>query len=185
MELGTKRNEVQLSFVPWLLSFLALLPTPSGATRRPRRSEPYLSLSDLRTVPRLPRPRLAGNLSGGNLVRPNHLFGHHFDHDYEFELPRNQGAGCPINRTVIYCTPWPVTGCPTCEPTAPSAGNPISYATSNRGRRRACVPSPPWRSRGGDASPGAGSDVATRGQSGPRLAPPPPARNVAERYLAC
>jgi hypothetical protein len=41
MELGTKRNEVQLSFVPWLLSFLVLLPMPSGATRRPRGSEPY------------------------------------------------------------------------------------------------------------------------------------------------
>src|SRR5215470_2039195 len=41
MELGTKRNEVQLSFVPWLLSFLVLLPMPSGATRRPRGIEPY------------------------------------------------------------------------------------------------------------------------------------------------
>jgi hypothetical protein len=41
MELGTKRNEVQLSFVPWLLLFLVLLPKPGEATRRHRGREPY------------------------------------------------------------------------------------------------------------------------------------------------
>ena len=42
-------------------------------------------------------------------VRPNHLSGHNFDHDYDFGLP-HAGAGCPITGTVIDFTPWEETG---------------------------------------------------------------------------
>jgi hypothetical protein len=49
-------------------------------------------------------------------VRPNHLFDRNIDHDYYFELPVDRGAGRPINEAVIYCTPWPVSSCPACEP---------------------------------------------------------------------
>ena len=51
-----------------------------------------------------------------NSVRPNHLFDHHFDHDYFFELPFLRGAACPIIISVIYCTPRGFPGCPACEP---------------------------------------------------------------------
>jgi hypothetical protein len=34
-----------------------------------------------------------------------HLFGHTFDHDYYFELPREEGAGYPLNSSMFYCTP--------------------------------------------------------------------------------
>src|SRR6202049_3057864 len=51
-----------------------------------------------------------------NSVRPMHLFGHNLDHDYYFELLREGGAGCPINYSVLYCTPWPGSSLPACEP---------------------------------------------------------------------
>ena len=42
------------------------------------------------------RPRLASNRCGPNSVRPNHLSGHNFDHDYDFELPPEwRGSGAP------------------------------------------------------------------------------------------
>ena len=41
------------------------------------------------------QPRLARNpFQVRNSVRPMHLFGHTFDHDYYFELPR-EGSGIP------------------------------------------------------------------------------------------
>ena len=45
-----------------------------------------------------------------------HLFGHNLDHDYYFELLREGGAGCPINFSMFYCTPSPVSSLPACEP---------------------------------------------------------------------
>jgi hypothetical protein len=45
-----------------------------------------------------------------------HLFGHNFDHDYYFELLREEGAGCPIIYSMFYCTPSPVPSLPACEP---------------------------------------------------------------------
>src|SRR6202166_1804098 len=51
-----------------------------------------------------------------NSVRPMHLFGHTFDHDYYFELPREEGAGYPINYSMFDFTPSRFPGCPACEP---------------------------------------------------------------------
>ncbi len=61
--------------------------------------------------------RLARNpFRSGHSVRPMHLFGRTRDHDYYFELPRKRGAGCPINYSVLDCTPWPGSSWPACEP---------------------------------------------------------------------
>src|SRR5271156_2834556 len=44
------------------------------------------------------QPRLARNrFRSGNSVRPIHLFGHAFDHDYYFELLSWRRVGYPIN----------------------------------------------------------------------------------------
>ncbi|MGC2333155.1 MAG: hypothetical protein WA581_17005 [Candidatus Acidiferrales bacterium] len=48
-------------------------------------------------------------------VRPKHLFDLNFNQDYSFKLPF-QGAGCPIIKTVFYCTPCPIPSCPAYEP---------------------------------------------------------------------
>jgi len=55
--------------------------------------ERAISLS-LKVLPYQPRPA-RNRFKSGNSVRPIHLFGHNFDHDYYFELPAN-GSGTPI-----------------------------------------------------------------------------------------
>jgi len=44
-----------------------------------------------------------------------HLFGHTFDHDYYFELPRAEGAGYPNNYSVFDFTPSRCPGSPACQ----------------------------------------------------------------------
>jgi hypothetical protein len=44
-----------------------------------------------------------------------HLFDPNCDHDYYFELPREGGAGYPINYSVLYFTPSRCPGSPACE----------------------------------------------------------------------
>ena len=79
-----------------------------------RSEERAISLS-LKVLPY--QPRLARNpFQVRNSVRPMHLFGHTFDHDYYFELPREGGAGYPINFSVFYFTPSRFPGFPACEP---------------------------------------------------------------------
>jgi hypothetical protein len=55
-------------------------------------------------VEALPYPTqgsLAIRCRSGNSVRPSHLFGRNFDHDYFFKLPHEEGAGRLIITTVI------------------------------------------------------------------------------------
>src|SRR4029077_11853937 len=67
-------------------------------------------------------------VSGQDSVRPMHLFGHTFDHDYYFELLREGGAGRPINYSMFYCTPSRCPGCPA-NRTFSTAHNPIPSAS--------------------------------------------------------
>src|SRR5436305_14306258 len=67
----------------------ALSRTSLGTTACTRGSAPFRS-SGKKCCHR--RPRLAANLCECNSVRPSHLFGHYFDHDYYFELPCGSGA---------------------------------------------------------------------------------------------
>jgi len=85
MERGTKRNEVQLSFVPWQKDFaFAFCRVPfarldefqtGGKNRQTSRSSSQLSHKLAPTKGSLVIIR------AGNSVRPNHLFGHNFGHD--------------------------------------------------------------------------------------------------------
>ena len=71
-----------------------------------------LSLKHCHTNLRLARNQFRSEFS----ARPMHLFGHNRDHDYYFELPRGEGAGCSINYSVFDFTPSPVPSWPACEP---------------------------------------------------------------------
>src|SRR6266853_4287044 len=86
----------------------------------------------LKVLPYQPRPA-RNPFQVRNSVRPMHLFGHTFDHDYYFELPREEGAGYPINYSMFDFTPSRFPGCPACEPNFSPARNPIPCASSSKG----------------------------------------------------
>src|SRR5207245_5633522 len=50
-----------------------------------------------------------------NSVRPNHLFDHNRDHDYFFELLREEERDAQSICSMFYCTPWRFPGSPTCQ----------------------------------------------------------------------
>jgi hypothetical protein len=45
-----------------------------------------------------------------------HLFGRNLDHDYYFELLREEERDAQSITRCSYCTPWRFPGCSTCEP---------------------------------------------------------------------
>src|ERR1700730_5814763 len=55
------------------------------------------------------------NFRSGISIRPMHLFGHNFDHDYYFELLVKR-SGPPNQFLGVYCTPSSVPSWPACEP---------------------------------------------------------------------
>src|ERR1700745_2336400 len=91
--------------------------------------------------PRLDRNQFQVRIS----VRPMHLFGHNFDHDYYFELlPKEERAAQSITR----CSTShhrDVRAGPRANRTFLTARNPIPCATSSRERQPVSAPSPPWR----------------------------------------
>ena len=66
-------------------------------------------------LPIQPKARSQSVFRSGTRSDPCISSVHNFDHDYYFELLREGGAGCPINFSVFYCTPWRFPGCPACE----------------------------------------------------------------------
>jgi hypothetical protein len=63
------------------------------------------------------QPRLARNrYQVRNSVRPMHLFGRNFDHDYYFRLPSEGERAAQSIARRLYCAPWPVPSVPACEP---------------------------------------------------------------------
>ena len=63
------------------------------------------------------QPRLARNpFQVRNSVRPMHLFGHTFDHDYYFELPREGERDTHSINSMFYFTPSRFPGFPAYEP---------------------------------------------------------------------
>src|SRR5713226_4868127 len=86
-----------------------------------------LSLKNCHTNPRLARNRFQVR----NSVRPMHLFGHTFDHDYYFELP---GEGERDTQSISRCSTAhnrDVRVVPRANRTFSSAGNPINYQEMN------------------------------------------------------
>ena len=77
-----------------------------------RRARHFALVEDCANQPRLAR----NHFRFGNSVRPMHLFGHNFDHDYYFELPRE---GERDTQSITRCSTShhrDVPGFPACEP---------------------------------------------------------------------
>jgi hypothetical protein len=96
------------------------------------------------------RPRLAANLCGWNSVRPSHLFGHYFDHDYTFELPCGSWAPNQFDGDLRH-TMHQLRATPRANRTSKSVDSPIPCATSDTSGLPVCGP-----------SPGAETDAASR-----------------------
>src|ERR1035437_7604504 len=102
--------------------------------------ERAISLS-LKVLPLPYQPRLARNrFRSGNSVRPIHLFGHTFDHDYYFELPRE---GERDTQSITRC--WTAhhrdfRAFPRANRSFSTARNSIPCATSSTGEPPASVP---------------------------------------------
>ena len=122
-------------------------------------------------------------VSGLNSVRPMHLFGHTFDHDYYFELPRK---GERDTQSITRCFTShlrDVRAVPRANRTFSTAHNPIPSASSSKGEPPVCVPWPPWRSSVPAAWLGGHTYYAIPEGCAPSLAPLPPAGNVTESFL--
>src|SRR5208282_2376416 len=119
----------------------------------------------------------------GNSVRPIHLFGHTFDHDYYFELPRE---GERDTQSITRC--WTAHHrdfrvVPRANRSFSTARNPIPCTTSSTGGPPASAPSRPWRSSVLVAAPGENTSCAIPGRRAPEPAPLPPAENAAASSL--
>src|SRR5271155_5160097 len=120
-----------------------------------------------------------------NSVRPMHLFGRNFDHDYYFELP------CEGERDT-----QSITRCSTthhrdfravlrANRTFSTARNPIPAASSSTDEPPACGPSRPWRFSVLAASSSEDTCCATPARCAPSPAPLLPTRNASSNCLAC
>src|ERR1700675_2921007 len=80
-----------------------------------------------------------------NSVRPMHLFGHTFDHDYYFELP-HEGERDTQSITRCFTSHHRLfRAFPRTNRTFSTARNPIPCASSSTSAPPAFAPSPPWR----------------------------------------
>jgi hypothetical protein len=142
-----------------------------------RRAHHFALVEDVRIQPRLAR----NPFQVGNSVRPMHLFGHSVDHDYYFELPREEGAGYPINYSMFDFTHRDIRVVPRANRTFSAARNPIPCASSSKGEPPVFAPWPPWRFSVPAASSGGHTCCAIPGGCAPLLAPLPPTGNAAKR----
>src|ERR1022692_176276 len=102
-----------------------------------------------------------------------HLFGHTFDHDYYFELPREEERD---TQSITRCSTahhQDVQVVPRANRTFSTARNPIPSASSNTNAPPAFAPSPPWRFSALAAALGGNTYSAIPADSAPSLAPLP------------
>ena len=78
-------------------------------------------------------------------VRPMHLFGHTFDHDYYFELPREGERDTHSITRCFTSHHRDFRACPRTNRTFSTARNPIPSVASSTNEPPACAPWPPWR----------------------------------------
>src|SRR5882757_9142414 len=113
-------------------------------------------------------------VSGLNSVRPMHLFGHTFDHDYYFELP---SEGERDTQSIARCFTShhsDVQVVPRANRTFSPARNSIPCASSSKGEPPVFVPWPPWRFSVRAASSGGHTYSAIPEGCAPLLALLPP-----------
>ena len=102
-----------------------------------------------------------------NLVRPMHLFGHNVDHDYYFELPREEERDALSITRCLTAHHGDVRAVPRANRTFSSARNPIPGATSSTDEPPVYEPWPPWRSSVPAAGPGGKTCCAIPGRCAP------------------
>ena len=120
------------------------------------------------------QPRSAHNpFQVRNSVRPMHLFGHTFDHDYYFELPREGERDTHSIARCFTSHHRDVRAFPRTNRTFSTALNPIPSAASSTNAPPAFAPSRPWRSSVLVLSSGGNTYSAIPGGCEPSLAPLP------------
>jgi len=117
-------------------------------------------------------------------VRPKYLFDQNVDHDYYFKLPF-QGAGCPIQWTMFYCTSCPVPSCPAYEPNSNDGEYAHPFRHIQYKPTASLRPIAPWQCSCADASPGEGTDVSSLDEYAPLPGPPLPTKSAVRNCLAC
>src|ERR1700729_889182 len=140
-----------------------------------------ISLS-LKVLPFQPR-RARNRVQVRNSVRPMHLFGQTFDHDYYFELPRE---GERDTQSIARCSTshhGDFRAFPRTNRTCSTARNSIPSASSSTGGPRAFVPWRLWRSSALVAVPCGSTYSAIPADSAPSLALLPPAGNATASCL--
>src|ERR1019366_1844436 len=117
------------------------------------------------------QPRSARNpFQVRNSVRPMHLFGHTFDHDYYFELPREGERDTHSITRCFTAHHRDFRAFPRTNRTSSTARNPIPSVASSTNQPPAFAPWPPWRFSVLDASSGEHTYPAIPGGSAPSLA---------------
>ncbi len=100
-------------------------------------------------------------VSGQNSVRPMHLFGHNFDHDYYFELLCEEERAAQSISRCSTAHHRLFRACPRANQTLQLVRNPIPCATSSTNQWRVSAPWPPWQSSGLGASSGGNTCCAS------------------------
>jgi hypothetical protein len=118
-------------------------------------------------------------------VRPIHLFDPYFDHDYFFKLPLTRERDAPSSARCFTSHHVRFRAVPRTNRTLTMANTHNHSATSSTTELPTVFPSRPWQCFCVDASPGACTDAASRDESAPLLAPPPPTRSATRNCLAC
>src|ERR1039457_2679016 len=133
--------------------------------------ERAISLS-LKVLPYQPRPA-RNPFQVRNSVRPMHLFGPMFDHDYYFELPR-EGERDTHSITRCFASHHrDIRAFSRTNRTSSTARNPIPSAASITNAPPAFAPSRPWRFSVLAAKSGGHTSSAIPGGCEPSLAPLP------------
>src|ERR1019366_5558915 len=105
--------------------------------------ERAISLS-LKVLPYQPRPA-RNPFQVRNSVRPMHIFGHTFDHDYYFELPREGERDTHSITRCFTAHHRDFRAFPRTNRTFSTARNPIPSVASSTNQPPAFAPWPPWR----------------------------------------
>src|ERR1035438_2464830 len=126
---------------------------------------------------------LAISIQVRNSVRPMHLFGHNVDHDYYFELLREEERD---TQSITRCSTSHhrlFRAFPRANRTLLTFRNPFPAASSSTCEPQVSAPWRPWRSSVLASSSGGHTYSAIPGGCAPSPAPLPPAGNAAEHSL--
>src|SRR5258705_873486 len=128
-----------------MIAYLTMsFPDSTFRANYPWKSEERAISLTLKVLPYQTRPA-RNRFQVRNSVRPMHLFGHAFDHDYYFELPREGERDTQSITRCLTSHHSDVQVVPRANRTFSPARNPIPCASSSKGEPPDFAPWPPWR----------------------------------------